>query len=300
MIALDYGIPTDKEGGQLRLGVAKGFFRDEGIDLNVRVIYGGPEIAAAYDSGQLKVGEIGTPPAITAIAKGHRFKIIASSVRRRAVQYLVAAPQVKDWNDLRGKTTACLSIGSCSYWFSRLVLQSHGLDPDRDVNLIGLGERYPRALELFESGELQAAVLNEPSIAIGESRGVFHIMEALTDPKYCPTMQWIIVVANNSFIAQEPDLLRAVLRALLRTTLYCRDHPEEWIGFAANLFGTDEPTMKKAYARELPGLHFECQPDMPGLEEAIALQHRLGAIKVPMKAADICDLRFLPETAKAV
>ena len=57
MIALDYGIPTDKEGLQLRLGVERGFFRDEGIDLNVRIVFGGPEIAAAYDSGALKIGD---------------------------------------------------------------------------------------------------------------------------------------------------------------------------------------------------------------------------------------------------
>lgn len=300
MIALDYGIPTNREGGQLCFGVEKGFFRDEGIDLRVTVIYGGPEIAAAYDSGRLMVGEIGTPPAITALAKGHRFKIVASSVRRRAVQYLVAAPQIKDWSDLRGQAVASLSIGSCSYWFSRLLLQSHGLDPDRDAKLVGLGERYPRALELFQSGELQAAVLNEPNIAIGESRGIFHVMQALTDPQYCPTMQWCIVVANNDFVAREPELLRSVLRASLRSYRYCLDHPDEWLAFAAHLFSTDLATMKKAYARELPGLHFECQIDLPGLEQAIALQHRLGAIKAPMKAADIVDLRFLPEIANTV
>ena len=33
MIALEYGIPTDKEALQLRLGIARGFFREEGIDL---------------------------------------------------------------------------------------------------------------------------------------------------------------------------------------------------------------------------------------------------------------------------
>ena len=70
MVALDYGIPTDKEGIQLRLGVSRGFFRDEGIDLNIKIIFGGPEIAAAYDSGTLKMGELGTPPGLTAISRG--------------------------------------------------------------------------------------------------------------------------------------------------------------------------------------------------------------------------------------
>ena len=71
MVRLDYGVPTDKEGLQIRLGVERGFFRDEGIDLNLRIIFGGPEIAAAYDSGELMVGELGSPPGTTAIARGH-------------------------------------------------------------------------------------------------------------------------------------------------------------------------------------------------------------------------------------
>src|SRR6185295_9460102 len=98
-IALEYGIPTDTAGLQLRLGIARGFFREEGLDLTLKIIFGGPESARAYDTGALKIGELGTPPAITAIGKGARFKIVASSVRRRAVQYFVAAPSIRDWPD---------------------------------------------------------------------------------------------------------------------------------------------------------------------------------------------------------
>ena len=95
-IALEYGIPTDKEALQLRLGIARGFFHEEGLDLALKIIFGGPEIARAYDKGVLKIGELGTPPAITAISRGARFKIVASSVRRSALQYLVAAPAIRD------------------------------------------------------------------------------------------------------------------------------------------------------------------------------------------------------------
>src|SRR3972149_749958 len=86
-VALEYGIPTDTAGLQLRLGIARGFFREEGIELSLRIIFGGPEIARAYDAGMLKIGELGTPPATTAIGRGAGFKIVASSVRRRALQY---------------------------------------------------------------------------------------------------------------------------------------------------------------------------------------------------------------------
>ena len=64
--SINYGVPTDRCGLQLRLGIEKGFFREHGIDLTLRVVFGGPEIAAEFDSGRLKIGELGTPPALTA------------------------------------------------------------------------------------------------------------------------------------------------------------------------------------------------------------------------------------------
>ncbi len=67
---LSYGIPTDKEAIQIRFGIHKGFFVKEGIDLDVKIIFGGPEIAKAYDKGSLVIGEIGSPPAIVAMQNG--------------------------------------------------------------------------------------------------------------------------------------------------------------------------------------------------------------------------------------
>src|ERR1700704_2581404 len=100
-IAIEYGVPTDRCGLQLRMGIDKGFFRDEGIDLALRIVFGGPEIAAEVDAG--------------------RFKIVGSSVRRGAVQYFVAHPRFGTWQDLVGSSLGALSRGSCSDWFMREV-----------------------------------------------------------------------------------------------------------------------------------------------------------------------------------
>jgi ABC-type nitrate/sulfonate/bicarbonate transport system substrate-binding protein len=294
---VEYGIPTDKEAIQLRLGIERGFFRKQGIELSLRVVFGGPEIAAMYDSGALKIGELGSPPATTALAKGARFKIVGSGVRRRALQYFVAHPSIGSWPDLRGATVAALSIGSCSYWFGRMVLDRHGLDPDRDVRLIGLGARYPKVIELFQSGELQAAVLSEPNIAIGEYHNAFRVFKALTEADFCPAMQWTVTVANDAVIAREPELVRAVLRGCRDSYHFAAANPQELARFGAAYFGIDLPTMLRAIVRERPDQHDDCEVDIAGLDLAIDLQHRLGAFSTSLRADDIIDLRFVPEKA---
>jgi len=42
----------------VRYGVARGIFARAGLDLSVRTIFGGPELAAAYDRGDLWIGDI--------------------------------------------------------------------------------------------------------------------------------------------------------------------------------------------------------------------------------------------------
>ncbi len=80
---LIYGTPTDKSGIAVRMGVEQGFFRDIGIDLDVRTIFGGPPLAAAYDSGAFVFGQIGSPPAVNAIAGGAGFRIVGGGLRRK-------------------------------------------------------------------------------------------------------------------------------------------------------------------------------------------------------------------------
>jgi ABC-type nitrate/sulfonate/bicarbonate transport system substrate-binding protein len=294
---LEYGIPTDKIGTEVRFGIAKGFFREEGIDLSVRVIFGGPEIAAMYDSGELKIGEIGSPPGTTAIANGARFKIVGSGVRRRALQYLVVDSTINSWNDLRGKSIGVLSKGSCSYWFARLLLEMNGLDPDRDAEVIGMGSQYADVVDRFESGDLHAAVISELNVSIGEYRNAFRIMKALTEPEFCPTMQWMVMVANNGFIEQEASLLSALMRACLRSYHYSAANPGEFADFGADFYGVDKSTILRSIERERDDLHYDCEVDMPGLDLAIDLQRRLGAISSTIGAGDMTDLRFLSGTS---
>ncbi len=298
MKRLDYGVPSDKVGMDIRFGIEKGFFSHEGIDLTTRGVFGGPEIAAMYDSGELQIGEIGTPPATTALASGARFRIVGSGVRRRALQYFVVSPTIHSWADLKGKSIGALSKGSCSYWFARLVLERQGMNPDADVELVGLGPRYANVVDLIQAGELQAAVISEPNIAIGEGRGALRILKALTESEFCPTMQWMVVVANSGFLERAPDSIRAILRASSRSYHYVSEHPLEYAEFCAKYPGTDTATILASIERERGDLHYDCEVDIAGLRLAIELQHRLGAFTKPLSATEIVDLRYLPRLAE--
>lgn len=277
-IRLDYGVPTDRSGLDVRWAVETGLFAREGIDLDVRVVFGGPEIAAAYDGGDLKVGELGTPPGLTAIAKGHRFRIVGSGLQRGVSLQFLVGTDIETWADLRGRTLGALTLGSCSYWYLRDLLAQHGLDPDRDVTIRGLGPDYADQLDLFSRGEISGLLSAEPNGALGEHLGVLRSwgpVHALAD---VPALQWVIQVANDAFRKAEPDLLRAVLDVTRRAKRHLVDHPDELVAFTARHFGLPRDVAAVAVAREKPFLGGDGRLDREGLANAVALQHRLGAI----------------------
>jgi len=295
--AIEYGVPTDRCGIQLRLGAEKGFFRDEGIDLNVRIVFGGPEIAAEFDSGHLPIGELGTPPGLTALAKGARFKIIGSGIRRGAVQYFVAHPRFSGWSELSGANLGVLSRGSCSDWYMREVLKHHEIDSENFVTIRSLGTRYPEVLRMFAEGELDGAIISEPHVTLGEEAGLFKVWLGMNNVDFVPRLQWTIAVANDDVLLCEPNLVAAVLRGCKRSYRYAAENRDEWADFGAHYFRISRQTMTKSIEREFSDLHFDCAVDIEGLAAALTLQRKLGAVTAPMLLSDIVDIRFTPPLA---
>ena len=284
LIPLTYGAPTDKCGITVRFGIEKGFFRDEGLDLSVRVIFGGPELAAAYDSGEIPVGEMGTPPCVTA---GLQIAIIGSGVRRKAHMYLAVSPGVQNWADLKGKRIGLLSKGSCPDWFLRAMLRERGIDPDRDLTIVGLHDDYARVVVVVAEGRIDAALASEPAISIGESRGLLRVLQAVYEDPAVPQIQWIVRVANRGFLAKERGLVDALLRVCNRSARYSADNVEEWIDFSAAHYKLERSVMATAIRRDLPHLHFDGQLDLQGLERVLELQKSLGGLKKPLTVKDV-------------
>jgi ABC-type nitrate/sulfonate/bicarbonate transport system substrate-binding protein len=210
------------------------------------------------------------------------------------VQFLVVRPGLQQWSDLVNSRLGALTIGSCSYWFMRELLIHHHLDPDEDLTIVGLGERYPGVVDLIREGKLDGAVISEPNVTIGEQAGCFRVWASLAEVDFVPRLQWCVCVANNKVLEQEPELVEAVLRGCRRSYHYASENPDEWAAFGANYFGIDRKLMQQAITRERASLHFDCEIDLEGLKAAIALQQRLGAFNRPLAIKDVGDFRFQP------
>lgn len=294
-----YGTPTDKCGTTIHLGIRKGIFADEGLDLSIRTVFGGPQIAEAYDSGELEIGEMGSPPAINAITAGKAFRIVGSGTRRKAHMFFAVRKGIESYKDLKGKRIGMLGIGSCPDWIMQKILRSEGVDPQL-VEFVPLLSEYARVVDVVAEGRIDACLAQEPNVSIGEHRGILDYWVPAFDEAYLPIYHWIVQIARNELIERDPELIRRVLRGCRRSAHYAADHLEEWADLGAELYGTTGAVMAAAIERELPHFHFDGQIDMAGLQKSVDLQFELGGIPSAMKAEDFLDLRFQPALEEPV
>lgn len=294
---IEYGVPSGNDALTVRFGIENGIFEAEGLDLRMKVVFGGSEIAAAFDSGEVQIGSLGSPSGIDAIASGKRFRFIASGCRQRAQMFLGVRKGIRDYQELRGKKIGILSFGSCPAWIVRKMLPHHGLDPDEDVTLVPLLDAYPRIIEFMEDGRIDACLATEPNLSIGEEKGFLDILAAAYDEPYLPRFQWIVRVANIDLIERDPDLVAAVLRGCRRAAHHAARHVDEFSHFVAQYYGTSERAAHRAVQRELPLYQLDCQIDIAGLQNSVDLLYENEGLKRPMQAREFTDLRFQSDLA---
>ncbi|MGI9408795.1 MAG: ABC transporter substrate-binding protein [Hyphomicrobiaceae bacterium] len=286
---IEYGVPSGNDALTVRFGIEQGLFNDEGLDLSIRTIFGGPEIAAAFDSGEVPIGSLGSPSGIPAMAAGKRFRIFAGGCRQQAHLYLGVGKHITCYEQLKGKRIGLLSIGSCPSWIVHRMLSQNGLDANSDVTLVPLHDEYPRIIDLMEEGHIDACLVTEPNLAIGESRDVLNVWAAGYENRYLPRFQWIVRVANTGFIERQPDVVCAVLRGCRRSAHLAAQNVDAFSKFVACLYGADEDAVRRAMERELPRYQLDCQIDLTGLAKSIDMLRDLGGIERTMAPEDLID-----------
>lgn len=296
---IKYGVPSGNDALTVRFGIEQGIFAAEGLDLSMQVVFGGPELAAAFDTGDISIGSLGSPSGIPAMAVGKRFRIIASGCRQKPHMFLGVRKDIRTYPELKGKRIGLLSIGSCPSWIVRKMLAYHGLQPDTDVTLVPLLDDYPRIIEFMQHGRIDACLATEPNLSIGEDKDVLNIWGAAYDARYLPQFQWIVRVANLDLIEQDPDLIEAVLRGCRLSAHHAKDNIDAFSAFVARYYETSLRTAQRAMHRELPLYQLDCELDMTGLQNSVDMLYELGGIDRPRKAMEFTDMRFQSGTSDA-
>jgi len=187
----------------------RGFFKDEGIDLEI--IY----MPANLASTAVQSGDIDYNGAVTgtigAAVRGQPMKVLLFTVAKPFL-FLVSKKELKEVKQLRGKKIAGSSPGGSATLIAEKVLKHYGLEPGRDVSLLPMGGSAAGRYAVLETGSVDASFLSVPENIIALERGYNELVFAGD----------VVEFPQNGFgtsekkIRENPDEVYRMVRATLR------------------------------------------------------------------------------------
>ena len=194
----------------------QGLFAKRGIETRLVLIKGAPILVASLISGDIEVGYTGGPAVVGAAAQGTYLKILAS-VSSKLTHTMIASPNIKTAENLRGKRFGIQSIGGSTWMHTMLGLEYVGIDPKRDnVSLLVIGDSVLIGQSL-EAGRIDAAVLDGALARRLRSKG-FSVIADL-QPANIPMLNQAIVVSQD-YLQKHPDTAEKILMTLVESLAF--------------------------------------------------------------------------------
>src|SRR5437773_3455215 len=138
-----------------------GLFRKYDLDVQLVYISSAPLVTAAILGDDCQVAISGGEPIIRAHAQGATDLVFVASAKNTLTHSILAKPEIKRPEDLKGKKLGVSRLGSNSHYFIIQALRKNGMEPT-DVTFIQTGGQVENLAALL-SGNVDAATMTGPS-----------------------------------------------------------------------------------------------------------------------------------------
>jgi ABC-type nitrate/sulfonate/bicarbonate transport system substrate-binding protein len=138
-----------------------GIFEKYSIQPHLILITSGSKMVQAMLGGDLPLAGAAGNAAVDAALAGADIVMIGALAKVPAF-YIMALPEIKSIEDLRGKAVGVTRFGSSTDFTIRYLLRKHGLNPDRDVTMIQAGDLFAAAA-MLKTKAIVAAPFSSPT-----------------------------------------------------------------------------------------------------------------------------------------
>ncbi|MGH7773849.1 MAG: ABC transporter substrate-binding protein [Candidatus Binatia bacterium] len=227
--------------GYLPLFVAihRGFFKDEGIDIEV------PRLVPAMAHNALMAGEVQyhglADSGLRLAARGAPLKAVFYGADR-PMYFLVTQKAIRSVPELKGKKIGVSQFGGTSDLSARLVLKNGGVEPERDALIIQIGSEGTRIAAL-KAGSVDAIIVPVPAVVVLKRQG-FNELAFVGD---------VIEFASNGTttteerIRKHPQEVKKVVRALYRGLRFAKENPEGTTAVIEREWKVEPDVAKESY-----------------------------------------------------
>ena len=282
-------------GDQLPAWVAKeaGIFEKNGLDVQLIFFTGGTTAVMALVAGDTPITQMAGAAVVNSALAGSDSVLLVGGVTSLNY-YLMAQPQIKTPEQLKGGSVAISRFGAASDFIARFALSKIGLTPGKDVTLVQIGSTSAR-MDATLAGRVQATVINPPASFIGERRG----MTVLADlPKLGLVYQHTSAATTKKYIRENPDTVRRYVKSQVEAVRIYTDK-ETSIKVLSKYFGrgVEREILEKTWENLLNDsvLPRKQYPSLEGIKTILETE----AKGKPGKPEDFVDMTFIRELDKS-
>ena len=220
------------------------FFEKYGIkNLEVIQFSGGQPVTRALIGGDIQISTTGGAVVVNARLKGADTVIIARTVS--VFPYtLYVSKDIHNAGELKGKKIAVSTVGGSGYVAMQYALRKLGLDPDKDVALLQVGD-FGTRLASLASGTVQGTLLLPPFTLRARELGLRPLYDLVGSGIQYPINQ---ITTRQSFIKSQRQTIKNFLKGLVAGLARFRTDREFGVKvLGQNLRETDTKILQETY-----------------------------------------------------
>lgn len=208
--------PTWVGYGPLYVAEKKGYFKDENLNVKLKIVEGLAERKQAMASGSLD-GLATSADVITNLAsKKEKLGIVWVLDRSNGADGIVVNKSIKNISDLKGKKVA-VEVGSTEHLFLLDVLKANNMS-DKDVKIVNM--TTADAGSAFVAKKVPAAVTYDPYLTQAVDSGG----KSYTTKDY-PVQLVDVIGFSKKFIKNNPQAVKGFVKAMTKASNYVKEHP---------------------------------------------------------------------------
>ncbi|HEX9154537.1 MAG TPA: ABC transporter substrate-binding protein [Nitrospira sp.] len=274
----------------LPLAQIKGFFQEEGLQAELIRIRSAVALLA-LTSGEIDYHTV-VAPAVTAALRGIPVRVVACFTPGLTT-VIIARPEFKTVQDLKGKTIGLNSIGGGLESTVRMMLKHYGLDPDKDVKFLATGGADTRFAAL-KQGLTVATAGSTPVDYIGKKMGYVVLARAYDLFSYPNTG----LVASVKSIKENPNRLKRVIRAGIKANRYILQNRDGTIQVMMQWMRIDKDTATATYDGSVKTFNDDGSVTDSGLRIAIDEARKATNITREVAFSEVADFSVLREAQR--
>ncbi|WP_339248936.1 ABC transporter substrate-binding protein [Paenibacillus sp. FSL P2-0136] len=210
------------------VALSQGFFKDEGLDVELQTIPGGDKTMTALLSGAIDVALVGSETSIYVYQQGADDPVInfAQLTQRDGTFLFARTPDSHfTWDKVKGSTFLGQRQGGMPQMAGAFTLLNKGIDAGKDLTLIQNID-FANIAGAFASGTGDYVQLFEPQASIFESEGRGQVVASFgVESGYLP---YTVFMSKQSYITKNQDTVQKFTNAVQRAQLWVKAHsPEE-------------------------------------------------------------------------